>query len=127
MTHESPSNREIIVDFARLFYQEGAVREAFERYVHPEYVQHNPGISDGRENAIVSLTPMWRRPGFTTEVLRILVDGDYAALHVRADNGPGKPKAAVFDLYRLHDGLIVEHWDVIHVVPDNSANTHPMF
>jgi predicted SnoaL-like aldol condensation-catalyzing enzyme len=127
MTPASPSNREIIVDFARLFYQEGAVREAFEHYVHPEYIQHNPGIPDGRENAIRLLAPMWQRPDFTTEVLRILVDGNYAALHIRADNGPGKPKAAVMDLYRLQDGLIVEHWDVIQVVPDESANPHPMF
>jgi predicted SnoaL-like aldol condensation-catalyzing enzyme len=127
MTESSPDNRKVISDFARLFYGEGAVREAFEQYVHPEYVQHNPGIPDGREQAIAMLTPMWQRPNFTTEVLRILVDGDFAALHIRADNGPGNPKASVFDLYRLEDGLIVEHWDVIQVVPDDSANPHPMF
>jgi predicted SnoaL-like aldol condensation-catalyzing enzyme len=127
MTPESPDNRRIIQDFARLFYQAGAVREAFETYVHPEYIQHNPGIPDGRENAIAMLEPMWLRPNFTTEVLRILVDGDFAALHIRADNGPGQPKAAVMDLYRLRGGLIVEHWDVIQVVPDKSANPHPMF
>jgi predicted SnoaL-like aldol condensation-catalyzing enzyme len=121
------TNREIIEEFARLFYREGAVHEAFEKYVHPAYIQHNPGIPDGRENAIERLAPMWRRPGFTTEVLRILVDGDFAALHIRADNGPGQTRAAVMDLYRLQDGLIVEHWDVIQVVPDESANPHPMF
>lgn len=127
MTPDSPDNRDIVQDFARLFYQKGSVREAFEQYVHPDYIQHNPGVPDGRENAIELLTPMWQRPDFTTEVLRILVDGDFAALHIRADNGPGKPKAAVVDLYRLQNGLIVEHWDVIQVVPDESANPHPMF
>jgi predicted SnoaL-like aldol condensation-catalyzing enzyme len=125
--HAARTNREIVQDFARLFYQEGAVRLAFERYVHPEYIQHNPGIPDGREHAIVALTPKWQQPDFRTEVLRILVDGDFAALHIRADTGPGKPKAAVVDLYRLRDGLIVEHWDVLQVVPDESANPHPMF
>ena len=45
----SPDNRNIVTDFARLFYTERDVVRAFETHVAADYIQHNPGIADGRE------------------------------------------------------------------------------
>lgn len=56
------ANRAIVEDFARLFYTERDVRQAFEKHVAPDYIQHNPGIADGREAAIRALTPMFSGP-----------------------------------------------------------------
>ncbi|MDU0347566.1 nuclear transport factor 2 family protein [Actinomyces sp. MRS3W] len=113
--------------FVDLFYRHKRVREAFEFLVAEDYVQHNPGIADGRESAIVALTPKFDgSPENTFEVLRILLDGNLGMVHVRAKH-PGSPDGAVADIYRFEDGLIVEHWDVLQSVPATSANPHPMF
>ncbi|WP_062345950.1 nuclear transport factor 2 family protein [Novosphingobium sp. CCH12-A3] len=120
-------NRRIVEDFARMFYVERDVRQAFETYVAPDYIQHNPGVPDGREAAIALLQPMFSDRNRSFEVRKILVDGDLAAIHIFARPDPAARGAAVADFYRLKDGKIVEHWDVIQPIPEKSANAHPMF
>ena len=58
---------------------------------------------------------------------RVLVDGDYAVVHLRGVPDPAKPAVAVVDIYRLSAGRIVEHWDVVQPVPVVSANAQPLF
>jgi predicted SnoaL-like aldol condensation-catalyzing enzyme len=120
-------NRAIVTDFARLFYTERNVRAAFETHVSERYIQHNPGLPDGREPAIVALTPKFAKEGASFDIKRILVDGDMAVIHVHARPEPASRGAAVIDMYRLENGKIVEHWDVIQPVPEQSQNAHPMF
>jgi predicted SnoaL-like aldol condensation-catalyzing enzyme len=120
-------NRAVIEDFVELFYRRRDVRAAFERHVAPDYIQHNPGIADGRDAAITALEPKFSSPGFSTDIKLVLVDGDHAAIHLHARRAPGERGGAVADLYRLAGGRIVEHWDVLQPVPESSANDHPMF
>jgi len=120
------ATRAIITDFARLFYLEKDVQAAFETYVAPGYIQHNPGLPDGRVAAVAALTPMFTNPGFHADLKRILADGDYGLIHLhgyRDDERGG----AVMDLYRVADGQIVEHWDVIQPVPATAHSDHPLF
>ena len=126
---KAPDNRVIVTRFADLFYRQKKVDEAFSTYVVPDYIQHNPGLADGREAAIAALKPLFGREDHTFAIERILVDGDLAAIHIRVTSPTpaGTHGAAVVDLYRLANGKIVEHWDVIQLVPDKSANAHPMF
>jgi len=120
-------NRAIVTDFARLFYMEKDVRAAFDRHVAPDYIQHNPGIADGRDAAVAALAPKFSSPGARFEIQRILVDGDMAVIHLRARLTPDSRGLAVVDMYRIKGGRIVEHWDVLQPVPEHSANPHPMF
>lgn len=124
---DTEKNRAIISDFARLFYAEKDVRRAFMTYVAPDYIQHNPGIADGRDAAISALEPKFSRPGASFDVKRIIVDGDYAMIHLHARGDPASAGGAVADIYRLKGGRIVEHWDVLQPVPATAANPHPMF
>jgi predicted SnoaL-like aldol condensation-catalyzing enzyme len=114
-------------DFVDLFYRRRDVREAFARHVAPDYIQHNPNIPDGRDAAVAALQPKFSAAGFSAEVKLIVVDGDHAAVHVHARAAPGERGGAVADLYRLANGRIVEHWDVLQPVPEVAANDHPMF
>lgn len=126
---QARDNRAIVTRFADLFYRQKKVDEAFSSYVSPDYIQHNPGLADGREAAIDALKPLFSREDHSFTIERILVDGDLAAIHIRVTSPTpaGTHGAAVVDLYRLDNGKIVEHWDVIQLVPEKSANAHPMF
>ena len=120
-------NRAIITEFAEIFYHERNVRKAFEKFVSAEqYIQHNPTIADGRESAIAALHDKFGHPNANFEIKKILVDGDLAVVHVRAFPSGGK-EAAVADFYRLENGKVVEHWDVLQVVPDTAQNDNTMF
>ena len=121
------SNRIIVGRFVDLFYRQRNVRLAFERYVTDDYVQHNPNIADGREAAILALTPLFSAPGARFDVKRVLVDGDLAAVHLLGRSSEEGPGGAVVDLFRLKNGKIVEHWDVLQPIPNKAANAHPMF
>lgn len=124
---ETERNRKVIEDFARTFYEKRDVETAFKAHVVPDYVQHNPGIADGRQAAIDALKPMFSRPGAQFDVKRIVVDGQYAVIHLFGRGDPATRGAAVADIYRLKDGKIVEHWDILQPLPEKSANPHPMF
>lgn len=125
---ETARNRRVVEDFIRLFYVEKNVADAFNTYVREDYIQHNPLAPDGRDAAIRALSGFFAAvPTINYEVQRIIVDGNLAAVHVRMRMNPEDRGSAVIDILRLEDGKIVEHWDVIQAVPEQSANPHPMF
>ncbi|GGE82698.1 nuclear transport factor 2 family protein [Sphingomonas prati] len=124
---ETARNRAIITAFAHRFYTERDVVGAFARYVVPDYIQHNPGLPDGRDAAVAALAPKFGAPGARFDVKRIIVDGDMAVIHLHGRADPTNAGGAIADIYRLKDGKIVEHWDVIQPMPTTSRNAHPMF
>ena len=119
------ATRAIITEFARLFYLERDVRAAFETFVAPDYIQHNPGITDGRDAAVAALVPMFADPDFHADLKRVLADGDYGVIHLHGYRGDQRG-GAVMDLYRVDDGKIAEHWDVIQPIPETARNDHPL-
>jgi predicted SnoaL-like aldol condensation-catalyzing enzyme len=120
-------NRVAFEQFCDLFYTQQRVADAFAFLVSDDYRQHNPTIADGPAAAVEALTPKFDdSPDARFEIQRILVDGDLAMVHVKASS-PGRPVAAVADIYRFADGKLVEHWDVLQVVPEHPAHDHPMF
>ena len=118
--------RAFFEEFAELMYTRRDVRTAFDRFVADDYVQHNPGLADGRAAARDALAEKFGDPSFSIDVVRMLVDGEHCALHLRPRRN-GAPAAAVVDLYRAEGDRIVEHWDVIQPWPATAANDHPMF
>jgi predicted SnoaL-like aldol condensation-catalyzing enzyme len=47
--------------------------------------------------------------------------------HVHGIREPGQRGTAIVEIFRLEDGKIVEHWDVMQQVPETSANPNSMF
>jgi|SRR5579859_278606 len=126
-TNETEANRRILTHFIDLFYRQRKVRLAFEQHVAVDYIQHNPNIADGREAAITALEPLFGSPEASFYIHRILVDGDFAAIHLHGRRSPRVLGGAVVDLYRFSAGKIVEHWDVLQPIPETAPNPHPMF
>jgi len=62
-----------------------------------------------------------------SEIKRVFADGDYVILHVHSIREPGTRGRAIFDLFKLENGKIVEHWDAVQDIPEKSANENGMF
>ena len=120
-------NRKIIEAFADVFYRQKDVEKAFNEYVAENYIQHNPNILDGREAAITALKPKFSSPEAIFDIKRIIVDGNMAVIHLHGRMNKTHAGGAVADIYRLDNGKIVEHWDVLQPIPENAVNPHPMF
>jgi predicted SnoaL-like aldol condensation-catalyzing enzyme len=127
MENLTEQNRHTVHAFADIFYKQKNVKKAFMEYVSENYIQHNPNILDGREAAIDMLEPKFSNPEAIFDIKRILVDGDLAVIHLHGRMNKTHLGGAVADIFRLENGKIVEHWDVLQPVPENAVNPHPMF
>ncbi|MGY4320010.1 nuclear transport factor 2 family protein [Bradyrhizobium sp. JR3.5] len=113
------------------FYEKGLNQkdaDAALAYVGNRYVQHNPGAADGPDGFRKFIAFLREKfPNSHSEIKRSFVDGDYVILHVHAVREPGTRGNAIIDIFKLEDGKIVEHWDVVQPVPENPANSNTMF
>lgn len=92
---------------------------AVERLYAVDYIQHNPGIPQGRaalKALVEGLTDaVWYEPGL------MVAEGDFVAIHGRI-RGWGESPQVVVDLFRVADGKLAEHWDVLQdEVPATAA------
>lgn len=125
---ENESDKNIAVKFYDLMFNQCKPREAVEKFVGKEYIQHNPEVADGKEAFIEYFERMAKEyPGKKVEFKRTFIDGNHIVLHC-FQYWPGDKNYAGVDIFRLDDnGKIVEHWDVLQVVPDISKNNNTMF
>jgi predicted SnoaL-like aldol condensation-catalyzing enzyme len=124
------SNKEVVVGFYTKAFVEHKPREAAETYISAEqYIQHNPNVPNGRKAFIDFFEPFFKenpamRP---SRIVRVIAEGNLVALHVESGGLPGRKSKAIVDIFRVENGKIVEHWDVMQDVPDKTVSGNSMF
>lgn len=123
-------NRHNAMAFYELMFNQCKPREAVERYVGASYTQHNPHVADGKAAFIEYFEQMAREyPGKQVHFKRSVTEGSFVVLHCHQTWPADKNKDwAGIDIFRFdNEGKIVEHWDVLQVVPSESKHSNSMF
>jgi predicted SnoaL-like aldol condensation-catalyzing enzyme len=98
------------------------------KYLGSKYIQHNPNAADGPDGLKGFIGFLKDKfPNNRSEIKRIFADGDYVIVHVHAVREPGTRGNAIIDIFRLENGKVVEHWDVVQPIPEKAANDNGMF
>ncbi len=121
-------NKETATAFYEMMFNDCRPREAIDRFVGIEYIQHNPEVGNGPEAFIEYFERMAKEyPGKKVLIKRSIAENDLVVLHCH-QSWPGDHDYAGIDIFRFDiDGKIIEHWDVLQVVPLESKNNNDMF
>jgi predicted SnoaL-like aldol condensation-catalyzing enzyme len=125
----SDENKQIAKSFWEKAFPGKQPADAASEYLGRTYTQHNPEVPDGPETFVAAMNGFHQQfPDFSGEVKRTIAEDDLVVLHSHVRMRPeDEHGTAVVDIFRIEDGKVVEHWDVLQPVPAESANANTMF
>jgi steroid delta-isomerase-like uncharacterized protein len=131
---ENNNNKAIILAFTEAFNDRNYT--AIEQYVAENITEHRPGVQSGRNSTIAFLQSLANAfPDFQTSIDHMVAEGDRVVVFTTTNGthqgefifAPGVPptgKQVSFktaDMYRISNGQLVEHWDVIEILDTLAA------
>jgi predicted SnoaL-like aldol condensation-catalyzing enzyme len=128
MADQIDKNKNNAMAFYDLMFNQCEPEKAIEKFVGNQYIQHNPEVGDGKEAFMDYFRRMAQEyPGKRVTFKRSIAEGNYVVLHCHQE-WPGNHEYAGIDIFRFdEDGKIVEHWDVLQIIPETSKNNNTMF
>ena len=101
---------------------------AVDRFIAPDYIQHNQSVAPGVE-PLKDFLDMIREqtPEAVHDVKRAFVDGDHVTVHYHVRRWPDDLGWAVIDIFRVADGKVAEHWDVMQNLVEGGPNPNSPF
>ena len=123
---KTAANKDVVEAFISKVLIDGNFDVATE-FANPVYMQHNPEVGDGLETlaaAIEAMSKVGQKMEYT-KLHKVLGQGNFVLS--MAEGFMGGKWTAYYDLFRLEEGKIVEHWDVISEIPEEQANDNGKF
>ena len=106
-------NKEVIKKFYQEFFNDHIVESA-DKYVREDYIQHNPGVEQGREGLKTAFAQKFiEHPEFALDIKMLIAEDNMVAVYLKNVDPQGNTRCRVVDIYRLEDGMLAEHWDVL--------------
>lgn len=122
----SAQNKEIVMHFYEELFDHGNL-DVIDKFIGDEYIQHNPHAPNGTGALRDFVTGFKKRfPDLKHTVVHALAEGDLVLLYSKAVLEPGSVQGVV-DIFRLRDGKIVEHWDVMQDMPETTVGGNQVF
>lgn len=114
------ANKKIVSEFIQFFYNEKDLDRA-RSMLAENFANHHPGVGVGRDQTIEGFREQIVKPfpEFSLTIRRMIAEGDYVWTHGLVKLAPTAPDVIVVDIWRIHDGMLAEHWDVGQSVPEN--------
>lgn len=110
-THE---NLKAVAEKAQAAFFKEYCEEGVRKYFKADYIQHNPHVPTGIE-PVIGFLPVLKKAGTGYTTHRLLQDGDFIVFHNTYHNAEafGAKEVVTFDIWRMEDGQIAEHWDAV--------------
>lgn len=126
--HSEKSPKQIVTEFSTMAFVDRQPVEAANRYIsEQQYIQHNPFGADGREAFINGFAKYVLDTNYRCDIKRVIAEQSLVVVHSHCKEKADDRGHAVMDIFRVENGLIVEHWDVEQSVPEKAANDNTMF
>lgn len=107
------TNKEVVRAMYEEFFNAHDISAA-EKYVKEDYIQHNPGVGQGRAALMEGFAKKFEmEPTFHLEIKMLIEEDDKVVVYLKNVDPEGNTKARVVDIYRMEDGMLAEHWDVL--------------
>jgi predicted SnoaL-like aldol condensation-catalyzing enzyme len=120
------TKKEIAESFLQLA-SSGEVREAYEKYVHPEFRHHNAYFKGNRESLFQGMEENAQQfPNKKYETLRALEDKDLVAIQGKVSLSPDS-QWSVIHIFRFEGDLIIEEWEASQEAIKDSPNEYGIF
>jgi predicted SnoaL-like aldol condensation-catalyzing enzyme len=126
-TAQEERNKKIVVQFYNAALNEKDWDKTV-KFIGNRYVQHNPNAASGPEGFKAHIDNLKKNfPQNHGDIKKIFATDDLVAIHVHVKRKPEDRGYAVVDMFRLENGKVVEHWDVVQTIPEKALNNNTMF
>ena len=116
------TNKETVLRFIDEVFNAHSL-EKLDLYMRDDYMQHSIGVGDGKEAFKVFAREFFKQDPYMDVKKIFESDDDTVAVFFRCTFNNGTA-AKVVDMYRLQDGKLAEHWDVVMLVPENDTEVN---
>jgi len=121
-------NKRLAKEFLDMIFNQHNPAEASAKYIGANYREHNPFVSDGPQGVVAYTSGYIKaNPKMRMEFKRIIAESDIVSVHSFLKPNSSDLGRAVVDIFRVEDGKLVEHWDVMQPVPLQAENRNTMF
>lgn len=124
---KTAANKTLVADFVSAILVNGKMDRLADFIIGDNYTQHNSQIADGLDGLGAALQAMAAQ-GITmqyTTVHKVVAEGNF--VFTMSEGSLGGTPTAFFDLFRVEEGKIVEHWDIISDIPAEMAHENGKF
>ncbi|WP_150465727.1 nuclear transport factor 2 family protein [Francisella sp. SYW-2] len=124
-------NVNTVIDFENavlnVIFNKGNVDEV-SKYLGKTYIQHYPSAEDGPDGLITYLNGLGDKKVFTrVETRKIFACNDYVILENIFYSSKNDLGTAAINTFRVKDGKIIEHWELMEPIPKEAKNNNGIF
>jgi predicted SnoaL-like aldol condensation-catalyzing enzyme len=119
---QEEKNKRLVTEFFLTFYNDKDLVKA-DVMMHPDFVNHHPYSGKGIDGTIDAVNKhlFEKYPQFKVSIKRIAAEGDFVWIQSYTQDYPGDHGKMSMDIWRIQDGKIAEHWDIIQDIPKDIA------